>query len=356
MGRLPHYTEVICVARKTRMNSITSPDLLAQVNPENKRLKTDFLNYLKSIQSSPGTIRGYSNDLDIFFVWVLQNANNKEFAKVSKRDIVSFQNWMINDNGNSPARVRRIKAAISSMSNFIETVLDEEEEYRDFRSIVRKIKNPPLAPVQEKTVWEEDELDKLLETLTDMGEYKKACYVALGVYSGRRKAELARFKVVDFDDSRLVFGGAMYRTKEKMKTKGRGLGKYIYCYTLAKPFKPYFDAWMKYRDENGIESEWLFPDANDQSIHIKESTINSWTALFSRITGRDFYMHSLRHAFVSNLSREGLPDNAIQTLVGWESADMVGVYKDFDAEDELAMYFTENGEIRTDIAISPQNL
>lgn len=347
--------EVACVSRKTKMNSITSPELLAQVNPDNKRLKSDFLGYLKSVQSSPGTIRGYSNDLDIFFVWVLQNAGNKEFSRVSKRDIISFQNWLLNENGNSPARVRRIKAAISSMSNFVEAVLDEKEEYKN-RSIVRKIKNPPLTPVQEKTVWEQSELDNLLDTLMSMGEYKKACFVALGIYSGRRKAELSIYRVIDFEDENLICAGALYKTKEKMKTKGQGLGKYIYCYTLARPFKPYLDAWMKFREEHGIESEWLFPDANDPSIPIKVSTINSWTNLFTRITGKDFYMHSLRHAFVSNLSRTGLPDNAIQMIVGWESADMVGVYKDIDAEEELSMFFTEDGEIRTDATVSIRDL
>lgn len=38
--------------RKTKYNNITSPALLEQVNPENKRLKNDFLTYLKSVQRS----------------------------------------------------------------------------------------------------------------------------------------------------------------------------------------------------------------------------------------------------------------------------------------------------------------
>ena len=60
------------MSRKTKMNSITSPELVAQINPDNIRLKNDFLEYLRSVQRSPGTISGYANDLDIFFVWVLK--------------------------------------------------------------------------------------------------------------------------------------------------------------------------------------------------------------------------------------------------------------------------------------------
>ena len=59
--------------RKTKQNEITSPELLSQVNPENIRLKQDFIAYLQSVQRSPKTIAGYANDLDIFWVWNLQN-------------------------------------------------------------------------------------------------------------------------------------------------------------------------------------------------------------------------------------------------------------------------------------------
>lgn len=96
--------------RKTKQNEITSPELLNQVNPDNVRLKQDFIAYLQSVQRSPKTIAGYSNDIDIFWVWNLQNNGNKFFPKISKRDYAAYQHWLINENGNSPARVRRLKS------------------------------------------------------------------------------------------------------------------------------------------------------------------------------------------------------------------------------------------------------
>ncbi len=259
--------------RKTKMNSITSPELLEQVNPDNKTLLTDFLNYMKSIKRSTGTCNGYKNDLEIFFVWVLQNAGNKNFTKVTKRDIIAFQNWLVYDNENSPARVRRIKAAISSLSNFVENILaDEDDEYENFRSIVRKIENPQLQAVREKTVWEDSELEGLLDKLVDMKRYEQACFVAVGMYGGRRKSEICRFRVTDFDDDKLICDGALYKS-EPILTKGN---KYLECYTLAKKVKPYLDLWMNDRKEKGIESEWLFPDPNDPSNMLNGSTVNSW--------------------------------------------------------------------------------
>lgn len=331
------------MSRKTKMNSITSPELISQINPENIRLKNDFLEYLKSVQRSPGTISGYSNDLDIFFVWVLQNARNKFFVDISKRDLVAYQNWLINENQNSPSRVRRLKAAISSLSNFVEAILDDEPEFRGFRSIVRKIENPALQAVREKTVWEDDELGNLLNELIERKHFDKACYLALAMYSGRRKSELCRFKVCDFDDDKLVCDGALYKSSP-IKTKGRGGGKYIPCYTLAKKFRPYLEMWMSERERLGIESEWLFPDKNDPTKQIGISTINSWAKTFTSISGKDFYAHSLRHYFTTSLARAGIPDGVIQSIVAWESSDMVRLYTDIDADEQIGMYFS-NGDI-----------
>ena len=331
------------MSRKTKMNSITSPELIAQINPENMRLKNDFLEYLKSVQRSPGTIAGYSNDLDIFFVWVLQNARNKFFVDISKRDLVAYQNWLINENQNSSSRVRRLKAAISSLSNFVEAILDDEPEFRGFRSIVKKIENPALQPVREKTVWEDDELEDLLDKLVERKAFDKACYLALAMYSGRRKSELCRFKVSDFDYDKLVCDGALYKSAP-IKTKGRGGGKYIPCYTLAKKFNPYFKMWMNERDRLGIESEWLFPIRDNPTEHIGTSTVNSWAETFTRISGKDFYAHSIRHYFTTSLARAGIPDGVIQSIVAWESSDMVRLYTDIDADEQIGMYFS-NGEI-----------
>lgn len=325
------------------MIKTTNPEKTKKINKNNLQLKDDFLMYLKSVQRSSGTINGYDNDLLIVFTYIMEELGNKDFQKLSKRDIVRIQNWLI-EKGNSSARIRRIKSAISSLSNYCENILaDDDPDFDGYRSIVRKIESPPLVPVREKTILGEDELKALLDKLVKREQYEQACYLALGMYSGRRKAELCRFRVSDFDDSKLIFDGAMYKS-DPIKTKGRGGGKMINCYTLAKKFKPYFEFWMEEREKNGIESKWLFPDKKDYSNHIPISTANSYADTYTRLSGKIIYAHALRHFFTSELARAGIPDSVIQKIVAWESADMVSVYKDIDVDEEIGAYF-KNGEI-----------
>ena len=326
--------------RKTKQVKITSPEKMANINKSNLRLKDDFLLYLRSVQRSEGTISGYDSDLNIVFTYILDELGNKDFQKLTKRDLIAFQNWLVT-NGMSSARIRRLKSAISSLSNYCESILsDDDPDFKDYRSIVRKIENPPLNPVREKTVWADEELEGLLDKLTEQKEYEKACYVALAMYGGRRKAELCRFKVSDFTDDKVVCSGALYKSAPIL-TKGN---KYLECYTLKKKFDPYLNNWMQYRSENGIQSEWLFPKAGDPSQHIEISTLNSWANTFSRITGRDWYAHSLRHYFVSALSRAGIPDSIVVQIIGWSSSEMFKIYDDNPKDDRIAMYFS-NGDI-----------
>lgn len=326
------------MARKTKQNKNTSPELLKQVNPENLRLLEDFLNYLTSINRAEGTIKGYCNDIEGFFVYCLQNLGNKFYVDLSKRDIVAYQNHLLTQNKNSPARIRRIKSALSSMGNFVETILDDE--FEGFRPIVRKIESPANTPVREKTVLTDEHFETLAGELIRRKEYEKACCAALAFCSGRRKSELVRFKAGYFTDNNVIYG-SLYKTPEKILTKGRNGGKPLTCYVLQDNFKPYFNLWMKYRKENNVESEWLFPNRDDPSQQIKTTTLDSWADVFSRILGIDFYWHATRHFFTTHLSRSGLPDSVIKIIIGWDSLEMVDLYKDFSDDEEIGKYFAD---------------
>lgn len=314
------------MGRKTVMNDLTTPEEIAAYNSENRQLKEDFLEYLRSTQRSPGTLKGYNSDLDIFFVWNMKYNGDKSFVNLTKRNIVTFQNWLITENKNSPARVRRIKSALSSFSNYIENICDDE--YENFRPIIRKIENPVNTAVREKTVLTREQLDYLLDTLVKQGNEQIACCIALAAFSGRRKSELVRFKVSYFDESN-VYLGSLYKTPEKIKTKGRGLGKYIYCYTLKHDFQPYLDLWLEKRARLGIENEELFVVKHGNGYTpATDQTVSGWAEQCERILGVPFYMHSLRHFFTTQLSAEkNLPDEVIKKLVGWDRLSPIVVIR-----------------------------
>lgn len=331
--------------RTTVYNKITSEEKKKDINPENIQLGNDFIEYLESIDRSKGTIKQYKANLNVFWCWNLEFNNNKFFVDLTKREISKFQNHALNVWGWSPKRVRTVKATISSLSNYIENILDDE--FEGYKPIVRKIESPADETVRTKTVFQMEDLQPLLDELIKKQDYMKACILALAMYSGKRKAELTRFKVSYFDDSNLICNGALYKTPEKMITKGRGSkGKLLDVYILAKPFKPYLDYWINQRKEMGITSKWLFPKFKDGKWvdeHIDTSLMDSYARTFSNMLHRPFYFHALRHAYTTHLLEQNLPENIVQSIQGWSSSDMLRIYDDRSSESQLEKYFGADG-------------
>ncbi len=177
--------------------------------------------------------------------------------------------------------------------------------------------------------------------LVEKGQYQKACALALALASGRRKSELCRLKVSYFSDNNIIYG-SLYKTPETVKTKGRGRGKFIPIYVVVDSFKKYFDLWMEERKRENIESEWLLVGKQEEDgtySQMSTTTLDSWAITFTNIIGKPFYWHSLRHFFVSELQRAGIPDGVIQEIVNWETADMVKLYSDLTADEQIGKYF-----------------
>lgn len=337
------------MSRLTTYNYICDNVSTKQFDTQNQFLLSSFEEYLESVDKAKSTIDQYMHDLKIFFTWNLNDNNNKPFTKISKREFAKFQGNAINIWKWSSNRIRRVKSTISSLSNYIENILDEEEEFKDYHSIIRKIESPVCEPVRDKSVFEEMELQQLLNILVKNKHYKAACMLSLAMNSARRKAELPRFKVSYFTDENTLYG-SLYKTPEKIVTKGRGSkGKLLNLYVLKKSFDPYLKLWLEERKEKGIESEWLFPKTNNPEEHITDDTMDEWKKQFNKIlkkeniSDKEFYWHSMRHYMTTELVRNNIPANVIKGLIGWDSIEMVDIYNDLSTDDILGNYFDENG-------------
>lgn len=332
------------MARETTKVLQTTEEEINNILPENKELLEDFINYLESTDHATTSLKVYRNNLEIFFIYLTKNFKNKDFVDIKKRDILSFQSYMVKNNLSS-ARIKNIKSSISSCSNFIENVLDEETKWENFKNIVNKIPAPNPNPVREKTILEDEQCQKLLDYLVENKKYAQACAFSLSWASGRRKTELLRFKRSHINDENLQYG-ALYKTPEKIKTKGAGKGKFLNLYILKSKFKPYFDLWMEERERLGVPD-----DIDDIFVNkrkgvwesAKVSLLDSWADSFSKFLNVDFYWHCMRHQFTTGLLKAKIPSSIVQKIIGWTSGDMVNLYNDSDIDDELGEYFDEDG-------------
>lgn len=329
------------MGRQTNKVLLTTPEEIDKILPSNMELIQDFVNYLETTDHSPKSIVVYKNNLDIFFVYLMQKEKNIDFVNIKKRHIMNFQNFMIKG-GLSPARIRNIKSTISSLSLFIESILDEEEKWEGFRNIVNKIPSPSLSPTREKTVLSDEELETLLDKLVESNKIQIALFVAMSAFSGSRKAETIQYKRSWFTTDTCKNG--LYVTPE-IRTKGKGIkGKLLVKYCLKSKVDKYLELWDMEREKQNIEIDDLFVTKRKGDwIPASISTVDSWMGKCSEILGETVYAHSLRHFFISYLRRESVPIEIIKDIVGHEDVSMSQKYDDNPKENGFLKYFSDEG-------------
>lgn len=278
--------------------------------------------------------------MKVFFCWNYNENEDKFFIDLKKRDFVRYLGYL-RGLGLSSNRVASLKSAISSLANCIE-VLDEDL-YPNFRNLIKSLEPVRKEPVREKTVLTDEQVKECLDKLLAQNQCQIACALALSFASGMRKAELTRMKVEFFDDAHLILNGKMYKTGI-IKTKGHGSsGKQIPKYVLRDKFQPYFDAWMKQREERGIESPWLFVTTSEgKFVQATVSQMNTYAEKIGALMNVPFYFHCMRHLWTTNMQKEGISDSAIAEIQSWNSLEMVKRYSDIPTEEHWAQFF--NGE------------
>lgn len=329
------------MARKTVYNEDLSKEWQI-VNEKNQKLLKEFIRYCVANNKSPQTCNQYEAQLKIFFCWNYRENNDKFFVDIKKRELVNFFGWG-REVGWSPCRLASLRAVLSSFSNYIERILDED--YPTFRNLVKVLEPIALDHVREKTVIGQTDIMNGVEKLVSQGEFQYACFLALLFSSGMRKSEAAQMKVSYFTtEKKIVFGGMAYATPN-IRTKGHGVkGKQIPRYIFKATFEKYLELWLKKREELGIKSDSLFVIKGAHKDYIPATSVNfnHWSKKIGEIIGEEnLYCHALRHSFVSELKKRNFPDSIILQIVKWSDAKMIKIYNDNSDEDELSDFFSK---------------
>lgn len=246
--------------------------------------------------------------------------------------------YLTGDLGVSSNRVSSIKSAVSSLSNYIELILDEE--YPLFKNIIKNIPTPVKQFVRTVEIPTEEELFSTMDKLVELKKYQVACFLAVLFASGCRKAEAIQMKVDDFSPDKVVLEGMFYQTSEK-RTKGRGKeGKILKKNVIKDIVDKYLILWLEEREKLGIKNEYLFVTIdNGNYVQAKIATANSWGEKIRKIAGKEFPIHQIRHSWTDHLLRAGYPETVVQKLQGWSDVGMVSYYSQIDDTEKLEDFF-----------------
>lgn len=325
-----------------KLEQIT-PEVWNGVNEFNKTILKDFL--INSTELSPKTKVAYESNLKIWFVWVMNNLNNKEQTEIKPIEYKKFQNWMVN-RGCSSADVNNKRAAISSLNGYIEIYY--ADEYPRFRNFINKsIKRPPKAFVNEKNPLTKKEFEHLVSVLTERGEWQKVAYLMFTLDTGCRRAESRQLlkSVVDAQpikkikkcvgaDGKPVEKEVLYYQTHPIRCKGAGGTGKVRKFTFSELTMRALKKWVEVRGDD--DCPYMFVSKYGGRIkQVSETLFNFWaTYTFSEIIGRRAYPHQLRSSRASQLALEdGVDIKIVQKLLGHESVTTTEIYVVHDDSD-----------------------
>lgn len=319
--------------RETFRKVITSPELIAQINPKNQQLADRFLKNFAT-KRSPNSVISYRSNLNIFMCWNILWNENKFFVDIKKYELMDFFDFCVTELKWGSNRYAQMHSCLSSFSTWIENIYDEK--YPTFRNLLPKIEKLPKEAVRKKSVFKKEELDKLMDWLGEQGKVNEQCLLALIMSSGSRASELLRFTTDMIDENHTAFEGLFLETTEDVRVKGRGVnGKYIPRYLIKDIFLPYYKQWLPVREqimkETGKDHNFIFirPDGEPALI----STIRSWMEKWDDVLDKHWYPHAGRHFWTTYLLSIGLEKELIQELQKWSSDALVDIYNDATAKD-----------------------
>ena len=322
--------------RHIEYHTYNASEAWEHVNKDNKQLVKEYMEYISATDKSPDTKNSYLHNLKLFFQWILNERDNKFFADLKKRDYMSWLSYLVDTQKLSPSRVRQLRSTVSSLSNFCENVLaDEEPSLKDYRNLILKIPAPPLEQVREKTFLSDEQIHKLLDWLEVQQAWKHCLYIVLSFGTGARKGEVRQFKRSDFVEDNLQNG--MYKTSVK-RAKGRGRqGKQRSFLVQAEMIDKYLKLYLETRSDD--LDDLFITKYRGKLSSVSTNTFNNWCNKYSEYLGVPVYPHCYRSSIATVLKERGKEVSKIQKMLGHKDLTTTMIYIRDTDEDDIADLF-----------------
>lgn len=307
--------------RAEKLDDVTEEDWEG-VLQHNKDMMKEFLDANKHL--SIQTVKQYTSALRIFFVFVKNQLGNRPLYLIKKRDFIKYFGFL-QDNGLSSSALKFKRSAVSTLCKYIEKiVVEEEEDYKNFRNFTTAISDIPLNKVYDKIAINQEEYEKVMKVLTEEEDYLAMAWFAVAYNVGARKSELIQFKteIANY----IKDEGKTYIETHNVRGKGKSRDGKIIKFMVNDEAMKYIKLWLNKREYN---HEYIFTVKYDGDIKKMSS---SWANNFcqfkiSNILGRRINPHLFKASCVTHLLEEGIDIKTVSKYIAHhESTETTSLY------------------------------
>jgi integrase len=264
---------------------------------------------------------------------------HKKLGKITRRDIMMFANYLVNECTNEktgkPLAYKTIKSHISFISRVFSYAIElgalSDNPARNIK-IPKTEENKP----KEIEIYDPEELCQLGKLLDEKAPLKHKVFLNLLIVMGGRKGEVLglEWKDIDFKTRLIAIRRASYYTPEKgiyasdPKTeKSKRVKQYSQeLFDLLAKYKQEQDEYKANLGDKWQEHDRLFTQWNGKPMH--PNTPYDWLKEFCEKNNFQFHcLHSLRHSHSSIKICNGVSPAELSADLGHSSINVtLGVY------------------------------
>ena len=273
---------------------------LELINLETKKLMQKYTIDMSLRELSPKTIYQYQKDLEQWFVYILDNQENKCVTELSDDDITEFF-YFCKMQGNNTERMKRRMAAVSAFYKFLrkkKLIVENPMEFMD-----RPKKG---QPVNVQTFLTKEQVELLKAKLIEYGNLQIRTYILFSLSTMARVNAVSsiRWEQIDFDE-RVV--------RDVLEKEGK-----IVDLFFSEEVKGLLLDLKADRETKGInDNGWVFySNKTMPNQPISTGTLNDWCKIVGELIGvPTLHPHDLRHSAANLLKKAGMPLEDVATLL-----------------------------------------
>ena len=280
---------------------------LKLINEENLKMWQKYKIDMTLRDLSQTTIKAYENDLQQWFIYILDNQFNQNVTELSEDDLTEFF-YFCKLEGNNTNRMRRRMASISAFYKFLrkkKLIVENPAEFLD--------RPKHGLPITAQTFLTKEQVDLLRQKLSEYGNLQLQTYVMFSLSTMARVNAVAhiRWDMIDFEN-RMV--------NNVLEKEGK-----IVDLFFSEEVKDLLLRLQAQRQEQGIDDfGWVFyTNKCSEAAPVSKSTLNEWCHFAGSLIGVDsLHPHDFRHSGATLLKNAGMPLEDVSMLLSHSGTDV----------------------------------
>jgi len=307
------------MAEKSKSLRFYDAQKLEKINPETLRLWNKYKIDMTLRELSAGTIDGYLNDLQQWWLFIYDNQGNRPVTELGEDEITEFL-YYCKSEGNNSRRMKRRMSSIAAFYKFLRKKKLIESNPMEF--IDRPKKDTDVVT---QTYLSLEQVAQMRRTLSDQvgnaatpGKKHRALQMrtyalfSLSTMARVNAVSSVRWEQIDFE--------------EKIVTEVLEKEGYLVDLFFNDETKDALTDLKRYREENGIDDGgYVF--AGEKGKCITKGTLNKWcNDIGAMIDVPTLHPHDFRHSGATILKNLGMELEDISRLLNHKSTDVTSKF------------------------------